>query len=120
MAMALVDPAAVDLCGQRTGFDRAGLRTEPHRAAHVGFAGTMLDTAGTIQPFGDQRDHRVRRVGIEFRAVGTRETRHVAREFDGGKLHAEADAEIGNPVLARMTDRRDLALDTALAETARY
>src|SRR5579859_633134 len=33
MTMALVDPAAIDLRGQRTRLDRAGLRTEPHRAA---------------------------------------------------------------------------------------
>ncbi len=60
----------------------------------------------------------MRRIGIELRAVGAGKAADVARELDGGELHAQADAEVGNPVLARMADRRDLALDAALAEAA--
>src|SRR5882724_2364427 len=119
MAMPLVDPGAVDLRGQRAGLDRAGLRTEPHGAAHVGFAAAALYPAGAVQPLGDQRDHRMRRIGIEFGTVGAGKAADVAREFDGGELHAEADAKIGNPVFARVADRRDLALDAALAEATR-
>ena len=44
----------------------------------------------------------------------------VAGEFDGGELHAEADAKIGHAVFARIADRGDLALHAALAETARH
>src|SRR5207237_345980 len=54
----------------------------------------------------------------ELGAVGAGERTYVAREFDRRELHAEADAEIGNAVLARVADRADLALGAALAEAA--
>ena len=61
----------------------------------------------------------MRRVGIEFGAVGAFESGLVARILDHRKLHAEADAEVGDLVLARVADRLDLALHAALAESAR-
>ena len=39
-------------------------------------------------------------------------------EFDGGHLHAQADAEVRHFVLARKTRCTDLAFNTALAKTA--
>jgi hypothetical protein len=60
----------------------------------------------------------MRRIGIELGAVGALEAGDMAREFDGGELHAEADAQIGHLVLARVADRGDLALGAALAEAA--
>ena len=45
---------------------------------------------------------------------------HVARAFDHGELHAEADAEVGNAVLARQAHGLQLALDAALAEASRH
>src|SRR5207253_5279272 len=81
--------------------------------------GALLDAPGAVEPLGDQRDHRMRRVGVELGAVRAAETGDVAREFDGGELHAEADAQIGNAVLTRIADRAHLALGTALAEAAR-
>ena len=80
MAMPLVDPGPVNLRSERAGLDRAGLRAKTHGAAQVGFPGAALDPTGAIEPFGNQRDHRMRRIGIEFRAVGTREIPpHCAR-----------------------------------------
>src|SRR6185436_16543503 len=73
----------------------------------------------TILPLGDQRDDRMRRVGIELGAVRAVEAGDVPRELDDGELHAEAYAEIRNPVFARVADRLDLAFDAALAESAR-
>jgi hypothetical protein len=71
-------------------------------------------------PLGDQRDDRMRGVFLELGAVRAREPGDVARVLDRRHLHAQADAEIGNPVLARVAHGRDLALDTAHAEAARH
>ena len=46
------------------------------------------------------------------------EAADVARELDHRQLHAEADAEERDAVLARVADRGDLALDAAVAEAA--
>jgi hypothetical protein len=83
-------------------------------------AGALLDAAVAVLPLGDQRDDRVRRVGIELGRVRVRERRAVARVLDHGELHAEADAEVRDAVLARVADRLDLAFDAALAEAARH
>ena len=56
----------------------------------------------------------------ELGAVGIRQARHVARVFDHGQLHAQADAQEGHLVLAGELDGPDLALDAALAEAARH
>src|SRR5439155_1568176 len=66
-----------------------------------------------------QRDHRVRRVAVEFRAVRAREADDVSRELDHCELHAQADAQIRDLVLARVLDRLHHAFHAALAETAR-
>ena len=44
----------------------------------------------------------------------------VARVLDRRDLHAEADAEVRDLVLARVLRRQDLAFDAALAEAARH
>ena len=46
-----------------------------------------LHLAIGIFPFGDQSNDRVRGVGFEFGAVGTRQARHMPGVFDGGDLH---------------------------------
>ena len=52
--------------------------------------------------------------------MGIIEPGHVACNFDHCNLHTEADAEVWNPILARIPHRGDLALDTPLAEPARH
>ena len=42
----------------------------------------------------------------------------VAGVLDAGGLHAEADAEVGHAVLARIADGVEHAFDAALAEAA--
>src|SRR5207237_143197 len=79
-----------------------------------------LDRPVAILPLGDQRHYRVRRCGIELGAVRIGEASLVPRIFDDRQLHSQANAEIGNAVLARMANRLDLALDAALAESARH
>jgi len=41
-------------------------------------------------------------------------------ELDHGELHSQADAEVRDPLFARVLDRADLALDAALPEAARH
>src|SRR5450432_3236170 len=117
MAMALGNRRrAIDLVRKRSGHDLARLRSEAHGAPEVGRLVAALDGAVAVLPFADQRDDGMRRPRIELRAVGAFQTRLVASVFDDGELHAEADAKIRNAVFARVPDRTDLALDTALAE----
>ena len=119
MAVTLRDARRpVDPMRKRTGDDIARLRAQAHRAAQIGAGVPPFDRTIAVLPLGDQRDDRMRRRRIELGAVGMREARHVSRVFDDGKLHAEADAEVGNVVLARIAYGGDLPLDAALAETA--
>ncbi len=60
----------------------------------------------------------MRRCGGEFRARRVVPTEDVARKFDDRDLHAEADAEVRDAVLARVLSGQDHALDAAVAETA--
>ncbi len=83
-------------------------RAEAHRAAHV------LD----VLLLGQQVDDRVRRLGVELGGVGAGHAADVARELGHGALHAQADAEERDLVLAAVLDGLDLALDAALAEAA--
>ena len=79
---------------------------------------SLLDRAVAVLPLVDQRDHRVRRLGLELGAVGVGKAGLVARDLDRGDLHAQADAEVGQLVLAGELGGEDLALDAALAEAA--
>ena len=63
-------------------------------------------------------DDAVRRGGIEFAGVGFRQSADVARIFDAGSLHAQANAEIRNLILARVANGLQHAGDAALAESA--
>ena len=58
------------------------------------------------------------RGGIELAGVGILQAADVARELDAGGLHAEADAEVGHILFARIADGVQHALDAALAEAA--
>src|SRR5687768_12847324 len=108
--------AAVDRGRKRPGLQRTFLASEPHRPPEVRLDIAPFDAAVAILPFGDERDHRVRTLGLELGAVSAVEARHVPRIFDDGELHAEADAEIRDAVLAREANRLDFAFDAALAE----
>jgi hypothetical protein len=97
---------------------RALLRAEAHGAAKVGLSVAALDLPGAVEPLADQRHHRMRRLGVELGAVGAFEAADVPRELDGSELHAQADAEVGHAVFARIADGGHLALGAALAEAA--
>ena len=109
--VALVDRRlAVDLARARLLAELDGLRPEPHRAAEV------LD----LLLLGQQVDHRVRRLGIHLRRVRALEPAHVPRELGDGDVHAEADAEVRDALLAGDAAGEDLALPAARAEAARH
>ena len=60
----------------------------------------------------------IRRLGIHLGRVRALEPGDVARELRDGDVHAEADAEVRDPALARDLARDDLALPAARAEAA--
>src|SRR5436189_3246086 len=99
---------------KRAGIDRAFLRAQTHRSAEVRSLVAPLDPPGAVEPLGNQRDDRMRGLRIKLGAVRAGEPADVARELDRGELHAEADAEVRNPVFARVADRPHLALGAAL------
>src|SRR6266705_2226227 len=120
MAVAFVDHvSAVDLAREAPGLERGALSSQPHRAAEIGLFVAALDAAVVVLPLGHERDHRVRRVAVEFRAVRAREADDVSRKLDHRELHAQANAQIQDLVLARVLDRLHHAFHAALAETAR-
>src|SRR6266699_1963711 len=119
VAVAFVDHVrAVDLARQAHGLERDALSAQAHRPAEIGLFVAALDPAVAVLPLGHEGDHRVRRVTVEFRAVRAREPDDVACKLDHRELHAQADAEIRDLVLARVLDRLHHAFDAPLAEAS--
>src|SRR5690348_13270682 len=100
---------AIGPMSERAGFEFAGPRAEAHGAAHFvhaeKFAQFVNDAVGSLR--------------VEFRAVRLLEAGGVAGVFDGGALHAEANAEEGHFVLAGVLNGVNHALNAAFAEAAR-
>src|ERR1700741_2298840 len=110
MPVALTDFCfSIGLESKGAGFKFAGPRAEAHGAAH------LVDTEQLAQLV----NNTVGRLGVKLRAVRLGEARKIASVFDGGALHAEADAEEGNFVFAGELNGVDHALNAALAESAR-
>src|SRR5918992_164046 len=111
MAVPLVnDRLAVALSRPRPIGELDGLRAEAHRAAEV------LD----LLLLGEQVDDGIRRLRIHLGRVRTGEADDVPRELRHGDMHAEADPEIWNALLARDSGGEDLALPAARSEPARH
>src|SRR5690606_7863076 len=107
---------AVQLARERSAAQAAFLRAEAHRAAEVGRLVAALDLAAAGGPFGDQRDDRMHAVAVVLAGIGAVQPGHVARELDHRGMHAVADPEVRDAMLARVARRGDLALEAALAE----
>src|ERR1041385_1905233 len=99
---------AVDLAREAPRRETALPGTEPHRPAH------LLDADQVAQ----LEDDGVGRVRVELGGVRAREAADRASVLDDGRLHAEADAEVGRARLARVRDGADHAGHAALAEAA--
>src|SRR5262249_41986149 len=111
VSVALADDSfAVEARGARPLAQQNRIQPQPHRPALVRQRPLLRQ----------QVDHEVRRVRREFRRIRAGQPAHVARELDHGALHTQTDAEVWKPLLARVADRLDLALDTAIAEAARH
>src|SRR5437763_12112228 len=101
--------AAVDVTRPGAVDELDRLRPQAHRAAEI------LD----VLLLGQEVDHRVRRLGIHLGRVGAVEVADVTRELGDGDVHAEADAEIGDRLLARDAAGAELPFPAARAEAAR-
>ncbi len=56
---------------------------------------------------------------VKFARVGISRPADIAREFDHGHLHSQADPEVGDTVLARIARGRDFSLTPAVPEASR-
>src|SRR5262249_54519184 len=101
--------AAVDLARVRFLAELDGLRAETHRAAEI------LD----LLLLREQVDHRVWSLRVHLGRVRAVQTRNVPRELRDRDVHAEADAEVRDLVLARDAAGEDLPLPAARAEATR-
>src|SRR4051812_9780562 len=109
MAVALAHLGnTIHLGGARAAGEPARVRSETHRAAHVGDVLLRLH----------QRDDGVVAFRGELRRVAVLELADVACELDDGGLHAETDAEEWQSGLTRGADRLDHALDATNTEAA--
>ena len=68
----------------------------------------------------EQADHGVRRLRVVLGRVDGVGAEHGAGRFDDHGVHAVAEAQVRDVVLARVLGRGDLALEAALAEAARH
>ena len=67
---------------------------------------------------GHQVNHRVFRVGVDFRGVRVGKPQHVARKFNDGDLKPQANAEVGDLVFPRIFRRADFTRNAARTEPA--
>src|SRR5712671_7606648 len=110
VAMALADfELAVSLMRKRSGLQLARPRAEPHGTAHFVHA----------QQFAQFVNHAIRRLRIELGAVRLLQACNISSVFNRRALHAQANAEEGNFVLASKLNGINHALNAALAESAR-
>src|SRR6185312_12503497 len=75
----------------------------------------LIDTAQLAQLVDDA----VRGSLVEFAGVGFGQLADIASVLDARRLHAQADAEVGNLLLARIADRVQHSRYAALAESTR-
>ena len=94
----------------RSGRQHARVGAQPHGAAL--FRDLLL--------LRHQVDHRVRRGGGKLGTHRPRQPGYMARKFHHGALHAQADAEKGNPLFPRIPDGLDLALNATVPKPARH
>ena len=67
-----------------------------------------------------QGNDRMGRIGIQLDAVCVVHAAYVTGKFHNGKLHAQAQAQEGDLVLAGVLDGAEFAVNAPVAETARY
>ena len=105
---------------QRTGLQLAILRPQTHGAAQIGALAALLDAACGILPLGNQTHYRVSAGHVELGRVGVGPTYHVTGVLDHCHLHAEADTQVRDLVLAGVLHGLDLAFHATQTEAARH
>src|SRR5215469_10702054 len=109
MAVAFADfQPAVGLVRERSWLQYARPRTQPHGAAH------FIDT----EQFAQFVNHAIWCLRIELRAVCLFQACNVARILNRRALHAQTNPEERHVVLARVLNRVNHSLNSALAEAA--
>src|SRR5262245_56872366 len=88
----------------------AGIRAQPHRAAHLG------DVVLLVQ----ETDDRMPAVAFDLGGVCILKPDDVAAELDESTLQPETDAKEGHSALPGEADRLDLARNPTVAESARH
>ena len=99
---------AVEIGGFGSGEEDGFARAEAHGGAHVSDAFLFFLEA----------DDGMRGVFIKLGGVGSFESAFIACEFDGGDLHAEADAEVRDVVFASVFGGEDFSFDSTITESA--
>src|SRR5271156_6885603 len=99
---------AVGFGSEGAGLEFAGPGAEAHGAAHFVHA----------EEFAEFVDDAIGSGRIEFGAIGVFDLRNLARVFDRGALHAQADAEEWDFFLARVGDGVNHSGDAAFSEPA--
>src|ERR1700730_14834091 len=89
------------------------LGTEAHGRTFYRLFGSRLNTARLILPLRDHRNDRIWSCAIDLSAIRFRESQNMAPILDDRDLHAKADSEVRYPLLARVANSLDLALDPA-------
>src|SRR4029079_5437673 len=110
VAMPLVDDLlTVDRGSLRAGCQLGQIEAEAHRAALVLHLALV----------GHEVDDRVVGEHVELGRVGVASPDDLAGELDDRALETQAEAQIRDAVFASEVGSKDLALDPAMAETAR-
>src|SRR5262252_2662608 len=109
--------AVVDLRYPAAALEDRRIGAKAHGAAEIAVDAASLALVA-LHPLGHQTDHRFGG-RTEFGRVRLLDATEVARRFDDGHLHSEADSEIRHLALARELDGPDFPFGAALAEPAR-
>src|ERR1700675_4959040 len=86
---------AVYVVRQRSHFDLARPRSQPHGATQVFHAPQLAQLV----------DHAMRSRRIELTRIGIRQSAHVTRIFNASRLHTETDSEVWDMFLAPELNR---------------
>ena len=101
---------AIHVVSQRSGLDLAGPGAQSHRSAQFLHA----------PQFAQFVNHAMRRCRIELARVRVRKSANVAGKLHARRLHPQANSEVGNFLLARVSNRDQHSLDSALPKPTRH
>src|SRR5436309_12552868 len=104
------DIDSVNAGGKGPPFELSGVGSQPHSPAD------RVDA----EHIAELINHRIRRVRIKLGAIRLPQSANILGEFDDRALHSQANAEVGNLLLARELDSTNHSGNAPLAEAARH